>query len=171
MNQFVLAVALAAGSVRLDVPLVARGDPYCGPAAVAMVLAYDHHAISMEEIETGVYSPGLKGTLAVAITAFLRERHIPFRVTRPGSIADVQRSLADGRPVLALLDHGIAIYQAPHYVVVVGMAGDDLLINSGRRAAQRMRGSAFDAEWRRAGRWMLVLGAPASSQDGASSLR
>src|SRR5262249_9541260 len=76
-------------------------------------------------------------------------------IAATGDAAGAANELARGRPVIAL------IQEKPgrnHYVVVVGWDGDRVTVHDPARGPSRVLTAArFDAEWRKADRWMLIL--------------
>jgi hypothetical protein len=81
-----------------DVPFFAQKDRYCGPASLAMVLAWSGLAVDQDTIAPEVYTPGRAGTLPQDLLSAAR-RHgrvaVPVR-TLPALYAEV----AAGHPVL-----------------------------------------------------------------------
>ena len=57
-----------------DVPFVPQERYYCGPAALAMVLAWSGLPLTQEDLVPEVYTPGRKGSLRTDVLAASR-RH------------------------------------------------------------------------------------------------
>jgi hypothetical protein len=146
-----VAAAQAAqdGPYVLDVPYVSQedGTPYgavnCGPASVAMLLRALGVDVSVEDARAalsraqggrGDYGGAGLETLATALTGYgLRHSGLlPGGRAAPWTPEAVREALRDGRPMIAqvrerlLPGRGAGAGGADHYVVLVGLDGDDV---------------------------------------------
>jgi predicted double-glycine peptidase len=148
----------------LDVPYLPQTAELCGGAAVAMVMRYwGDRAVLPADFRTLVSSPsGIVTTdLARAVddrgwTALTRE------ADPAAPIADLQRDVDQGRPVIALIEDSPGTF---HYVVVVGVTSDNRVVvhDPARTSFRVVAADSFDSEWRGSHRWrMLVM--PSASQ-------
>jgi hypothetical protein len=80
-----------------NVPFFPQEDNFCGPAALATVVAWSGISVEPEQIAERVYTPGRKGTLQSDILAAARrEGRLAVPVT---SLRDVMTEIAAGHPV------------------------------------------------------------------------
>lgn len=158
-----VASATAAPAI-IDVPYLAQPDErLCGGAALAMVQRYWGRAGAQAEDFIALIDPDVGGIRVSVLTAAANQNG--WRgIARDGSSSSfdaIDRELAQGRPVIALVDAGAAV---PHYVVVVGLTADRVIVDDPARAPRRtMTRAAFDRAWRRTSRWMLVVLPPATT--------
>ena len=145
-----------------EVRQAARED--CGAAALAMVLGYWGHAVSRDEI-TATIPPGPEGGLRAATLRDLARRQGLQAFLIPGQLADLDRELGRGHPVLVGVVKRYGRRAYPHYEVVVGMSrrtqriltldpADGLRVDSPE---------GFAAEWAAAGQVTLIVYPPPSS--------
>ena len=166
--------ALAAGSANLwlDVPFVPQQKDGCGAAGIAMVMQYwEQHqgrAVQPEaapaRILRALYAPGAHGIYASAMVRYFQQngyRAFAFA----GQTADLERELAQGRPLLVALKPGSG--SSLHYVVVAGLDEPQqvVLINDpAQRKLLKQDISQFEPEWNAAGRWTLLAVPETSSR-------
>lgn len=138
-------------------PFVAQDDSLCGPAALAMVLAAAGRPTPLATLTEQVYLPGRQGSLQLEMQAALR-RHgvLAHRVeaSLPGAMAE----LAQGTPVLVLLNLALPWWPRWHYAVVVGhdRARQSFWLHTGTRARDAWPWQTLDATWARSGHWGLL---------------
>lgn len=149
----------AAGTVEA-VPFFPQDDYYCGPAALAMVLAWSGLDVTQDDLVPVVYTPGRQGTLQADILAGARRFG---RLAVPvATVPDLLAELAAGHPVLVFQNLSLPIYPVWHYAVATGFDLDTgkLRLHSGRTEHLEMRLSTFTRTWARGGYWALVVSAP-----------
>jgi tetratricopeptide (TPR) repeat protein len=164
-----LAAASAAPAI-VDVPYLAQPDErLCGGAALAMVERYwGRTDVRAQDFATLVDADAGGIRVSAIVAAANRDgwRGIA-RSNRSSSLDVVDRELAEGRPVIALIDAGAAL---PHYVVVIGLTADRVVVHDPARAPrQAMTRAAFDRAWQQTDRWMLVVLPPATGVTTAAS--
>ncbi|SPE20164.1 Peptidase, C39 family [Candidatus Sulfotelmatomonas gaucii] len=158
--------ALAAGSANLwlDVPFVPQQKDGCGAAGVAMVMQYweQHQGRSVQpeanpaRILRALYAPTAHGIYASAMVRYFQQngyRAFAFA----GQTADLERELAQGRPLLVALRPGSGA--SLHYVVVAGLDQPQQLVlinDPAQRKLLKKDISQFEREWNAAGRWTLL---------------
>ncbi len=132
-------------------------DFQCGPAALAMVLHHSGEKVQPDDLTPLLFLPGRRGSLQLEmIAAARRAGRIPYLI-RPEAAA-IAAELAAGRPVLVLQNLGVTWLPVYHYAVVVGLLpGDQVVLRSGEQRRLVMDGSRFQATWRRADNWGMVL--------------
>jgi ABC-type bacteriocin/lantibiotic exporter with double-glycine peptidase domain len=141
-----------------NVPFYRQGDSDCGPAALAGVLAFRGHSVSMERITANIYLPQLKGTLPMDMERFARESGFETD-SSAGTLDRLKALIRKGAPIICLIDLGFSYYKQPHYVTVVGF--DDVnavvIMHDGLKQNRLMSYDTFDRAWARAGRWMIDI--------------
>lgn len=137
------------------VPFVAQRARGCGPAALAMVLGFHGEAVSLEDLTTRLYQPGLDGTLTLDLLLEARRRGFEARQVR-GDLATLRATLAEGRPLLVFLDVGPVAW-APrwHFAVAIGLTPQAVILHSGAAESLRLPIDRFMAAWARTDYWAL----------------
>jgi len=147
MFPALILAAAAQPGVWLDVPFFRQDRNGCGPASIAMVLAYWGRAATVAAAPDGLSARRMEEIFrAHGFRAFV------FR----GDWTDLEQHLAKGRPLIVALKEGGS--GAPlHYVVVAGWQPDLVLINDpARRKLLRLDRAAFGKAWRASGNWTLL---------------
>ncbi|MFU8818705.1 MAG: PA2778 family cysteine peptidase [Desulfurivibrio sp.] len=144
--------------VLLDsIPFYAQEDYQCGPAALAMLLAWNGEEVALPRLTAQVYSPALKGSLQPAIIATAR-RH-GYLVHPLAGRGDLFHELAAGHPVLVLQNLGLSWLPRWHYAVVIGHdpGRNRIFLHSGRQEAVEISARVFENTWARSGHWGLLV--------------
>jgi hypothetical protein len=139
------------------VPIHRQTEYHCGPAALAMLLAWGGRPVAPASLVAELLTPARRGTLTSAMVAAVRRRErVPYPVTR---IEDLLAEIAAGHPVMVLENRGLPGLARWHYAVGVGYDLDDETIwfHDGRAepAARSLRG--FNTLWGRSGSWGLLV--------------
>ena len=140
-----------------DVPFFPQEDYYCGPAAVAMTLAWTGLPVTQDDMVGQVYTPGRKGTLQPDVVAALRRNgRLAVRVE---SMSDMLMEIAAGRPVLVFQNLALSWYPQWHFAVATGydLETGELILHTGTYESRAMSMSTFEHTWRRGGYWALVV--------------
>jgi tetratricopeptide (TPR) repeat protein len=149
--------ALPAAAVVDDVPFFPQDDYYCGPAALAMVLAWSGLDVTQDDLVPVVYTPGRQGTLQADILAGARRYG---RLAVPVStVPDLLAELDAGHPVLVFQNLSLPIWPQWHYAVATGYDQEarTLRLHSGRTADVETHLATFTRTWARGGYWALVV--------------
>ena len=149
--------ALPMQAVASNVPFFPQEDNFCGPAALATVVAWSGISVEPEQIAERVYTPGRKGTLQSDILAAARrEGRLAVPVT---SLRDVMTEIAAGHPVLVLQNLSFSWYPQWHYAVAVAynLESRDIILRSGREPERVMPMDTFEHTWQRGDHWALVV--------------
>lgn len=139
-----------------DVPFFPQEAYYCGPAALAMTLAWSGLPALPDEIEPQVYTPGREGTLASDIVAAAR-RH--GRLAVPvDDLGDLLAEIAAGHPVIVFQNLALDWIPQWHFAVAVGydLPERQIVLHTGTSERRRTSLDAFEHTWERAGRWALL---------------
>ncbi len=119
-----------------------------------------------DDLVREVYAPGLRGSLQPELLGAAR-RHgfIPY-VIEPDAGA-LAAELAARRPVLVLQNLGVDRVPVWHYAVVVGLAGDEVILRSGTEERRLEHSTRFLRSWERGSNWAFVaLPARRAARDG-----
>lgn len=159
----ILAVLLL--NVLLDVPFLAQPPELCGGAAVAMVMRYWGHQDVFPQDFSRLVTAADGGIVTTTLVNDVRARgwqaaELPASGDNDTSI--LRESLALARPVIALIEVAPRVF---HYVVVVGITADVVVVHDPARAPYRALPVAeFERAWAAASRWSLLLLPPAGAQ-------
>ncbi|HEY6506713.1 MAG TPA: C39 family peptidase, partial [Vicinamibacterales bacterium] len=138
----------------LDVPFVPQSEELCGGAAAAMVLRYWGERGVAAESFAHLVDQSAAGIRTSALVDDLRGRGWNVQGVE-GTEALLARELAQGRPVVALIEDRPGTF---HYVVVVAAAPTAVLFHDPARAPFRgMPRDEFGRRWAAADRWMAVV--------------
>lgn len=140
-----------------DVPFFPQKKYHCGPAALAMVLAWSGLSVNASDLVPQVYTPGRQGTLQTDVLgAARRNGRLPVPVTR---LTDIFREVAGGHPVLVFQNLGLDLLPQWHYAVVTGfdLEAGEMILHSGRDANLVSSIGTFARTWARGGSWALVV--------------
>ena len=138
----------------LDVPYLPQSEALCGGAAVAMVMRYWGAANVYAETFADLVDRAAEGIRGEDLLNALHSRGWPAASLR-GDPALVQTHLADGRPVIALIQDRPGRF---HYVVIVGWSRGRVILHDPARAPFRVvDDKTFSAAWSESGYWTLVV--------------
>jgi hypothetical protein len=141
-----------------DIPFFPQRKYQCGPAALATMLVASGADTSAEQLTSDVYLPGRRGSLQLELVATVRRYgFVPYT---PGEeLRELLAQIDDGRPVLVLLNLGLAIYPMWHYAVVVGYSplDDTLILRSGTTKRRVMSARRFLRQWQGSDHWSLLV--------------
>jgi tetratricopeptide (TPR) repeat protein len=149
-------------SALLDgVPFFAQQDYQCGPAALAMALAYDGAPVTAHSLVPEVYLPGRAGSLQAELLAATR-RHGRLAVVLPPRLDALLAEVAAGRPVIVLQNLALPAFPRWHYAVVIGfdLERGTVLLHSGTTARLAMPLAPFERTWARSGHWAMTATGP-----------
>ena len=135
----------------------------CGPSTLAAILAFYGKPVPPADLKSEIYLPKLKGTLPLDMERAAVKHGLPAE-SRNIDLDTLKSEIAQGRPLLLYLDHGLSFYPIGHYVVVTGFDDDrdGVLINSGKHEGALMRYGELMKEWNRTDRWALMVTPPAT---------
>ncbi|HET7290734.1 MAG TPA: C39 family peptidase [Thermodesulfobacteriota bacterium] len=150
--------AVISGKVISGVPFVKQKDQFCGPAAMASVLAYYGDNITQEEIAEKVYTPKLDGALISDMENYARDSGYKAE-TASGDITAIEKEIDEGVPVILLVDKGRWMVSVPHYYVVYGYDSRKgiFIVNTGDEGGVKIPFERLDGEWEKMNRLMLIV--------------
>lgn len=140
-----------------DVPFFPQERYYCGPAAVAMALAWTGLPVTQDDLAPQVYTPGRKGTLQPDVIAAMRRYG---RLAVPvDTMSDLLAELAAGRPVLVFQNLGLSWLPQWHFAVAIGydLETHELILHSGTKRNYTEGLGTFERTWQRGGYWALTV--------------
>ena len=143
-----------------DVPFFAQEKYQCGPAALAMLLAWNGADVVLPQLVEQVYSPTLQGSLQPSIVAAARRQgYLAYPLSGWSSLV---AELEGGQPVMILQNLGLSWYPQWHYAVVIGydQGAGTVTLHSGVYPEMKMRMGVFERTWRRGDYWGLVVVPP-----------
>ncbi len=139
-----------------EVPFFPQERYYCGPAALAMVLAWSGLPVTQDDLVAQVYTPGKEGTLGSDIlTAARRNGRLAIEV---GSLRDILAEVAAGNPVLVFQNLALDWWPQWHFAVAVGydLSAGEIVLRSGLDARRVTDISTFENTWARGEYWAMV---------------
>ncbi len=140
-----------------EVPFFAQERYYCGPAALAMVLAWSGLPVTQEDLVPQVYTPGREGSLqSDVLTAARRNGRLAVPVE---TLPDMLAEIAAGHPVLVFQNLSLDWYPQWHYAVAIGydLEARVLILHSGLQARRETPLDTFEHTWKRGDYWALVV--------------
>ena len=139
------------------VPFFPQEAYQCGPASLAMALAWSGLEIDPDELAPQVYTPSLKGSLQPAlVTAARRHGRVAYPISGANALLE---EIAAGHPVIVLQNLGLSWMPAWHYAVVIGYDLDKAMIvlHSGITNRKTTALKTFENTWARSKHWGLVV--------------
>ncbi len=149
--------ALAESAELTQVPFFAQEEFQCGPAALAMTLAFAGADVTPEELVPRVYLPDRHGSLQVEMLAAPRTYGIATYRIAP-RFEDVLREVSAGNPVIVLQDFGVWPFPIWHYAVVVGFdrTRREVLLRSRNKPRLAMPFAVLEYTWKPGEHWAMV---------------
>jgi len=140
-----------------EVPFFPQEEYQCGPASLAMVLAWSGLQTDADELAPQVYTPSLKGSLQPAlITAARRHGRVAYPVSGASALLN---EIAAGHPVIVMQNLGLSWAPVWHYAVVIGYDLDKavIILHSGITHRKTTALNTFENTWARSNHWGLVV--------------
>lgn len=133
-----------------------QASNFCGPASLESVLKFYGVPGDQDTIARSVYSQGLKGSLVTDLENYARSKGMKTTLSQ-GSLDDIKRLVDEGRPVIVLVDLGFWVVSKPHYLVVTGYAGDDVIAHTGFESSRHFSYEDFTRIWKKKDSVYLVI--------------
>jgi tetratricopeptide (TPR) repeat protein len=140
-----------------SVPFYPQDEYQCGPAALAMALAWSGLDVQPADLTEKVYTASLQGSLQPAMIAGARRSgRLAYVITGTDALI---REIAAGHPVVVLQNLGLSWAPLWHYAVAIGydIPADEIILHTGRKARDRTSMGLFQATWARADSWGLLV--------------
>lgn len=144
-----------------DVPFHPDDSDLCGPATLAGVLQAAGCAATPASLAPWLMLPARGGTLQMEMPV-AASRAGALAVVLPGELPALLRTLAEGVPVLVLLNLALPLWPRWHYAVLVGydLPRGRVRLNSGRQQAADWPLATLEHTWARSGHWALGVTRP-----------
>lgn len=138
------------------VPFYPQDDYQCGPASLAGVLNYLGVGVTPDDIAKDIYSSSARGTLNIDMVIYANKKGL-YALQYIGSWDDLKAKINDGYPLIVLVDYGFSVYQANHFMVVVGYNDEGVIANSGKTEHMFIDKEKFLKAWKRTNYWTLLI--------------
>lgn len=154
------------GTVYVDCPQRSQLDPangqyrnyWCGPTSLGMVYEYYGRKETTAQVADRIYDfAGNTGTYAGSIINDAKKNGFPNTEMKTGvDFNYMEQKLKEGKPIIV----GVEVsYKYGHYMVVVGLSGNNVILNDPYHSGVRrvMSRSAFLTDWNGRSRRAIVL--------------
>lgn len=138
------------------VPFVPQADETCGPSSLAMVLRFLGGSQTTAELLQETRTEALRGALITDLANAAKRRGYAAEVVDL-DLPRLKSLIADGTPVILLLDRGIWVYSIPHYLVAHGYTADGFIVHTGKTSGAVIEAKKLDAQWKKMGRLALIV--------------
>jgi hypothetical protein len=139
-----------------NIPFYPQEDFQCGPASLAGVLNYWKTPVTPVDISREIFSASAKGTFTIDMLLYAQKKGLD-AIDYIGGMEDLKVKVSQGYPVVVLVDNGFYVYQAEHFMVVVGYNNEGVIVNSGRLEKVLIKEDAFLKSWKRTKYWTLWI--------------
>jgi ABC-type bacteriocin/lantibiotic exporter with double-glycine peptidase domain len=146
----------SANTIIKDVPFYSQESYQCGPASLAMVMNYLKVMVKPEEIAEDIYSKSAHGTLNLDMVLYARRKGLSAGQYK-GNLSDIHKNIADGNPLIVLVDYGFSFYEASHFMVIVGYNEAGIIVNSGKKKDHFIPEKEFLKSWGKTNYWTLLI--------------
>lgn len=138
------------------VPFFPQSQYQCGPSALAGILNYYGEAVSADEISGDIYRKDIRGTVSLDLALYPRKRGFSSE-WYIGSIEEIEKAIANGRPIIVMVDKGVGPVKAYHFMVITGYTPDGLIVNSGKSRRKVIPRRLFLHQWEKTSNWTLLV--------------
>jgi len=139
-----------------NVPFYPQETYQCGPASLAGVLNYWGVNVPPEDIAKEIFSESAKGTLNIDMVLYAQGKGLDVAQYK-GNMEDLKKNIESGYPVIVLVDYGFYLYQANHFMVIVGYNEHGIIVNSGKDKKKFILMRDFIKSWERTKFWTLLI--------------
>jgi hypothetical protein len=139
-----------------SVPLYPQDTYQCGPASLAGVLNYWGVLVTSDDIAREIFSESARGTLTIDIVLYAQMKGLTATQYK-GNMDNLKKNIDSDYPIIVLVDYGISLYQANHFMVVVGYNEHGVIVNSGKNKHEFISEKDFMKAWRKTKFWTLLI--------------
>jgi predicted double-glycine peptidase len=139
-----------------DVPFYPQETYQCGPAALAGVLNYWGVAVTPQDIAEEIFSKSARGTLNIDMVLYAQKKGLRATYYR-GNREDLKKKIYDGYPMIVLVDLGFSLYQANHFMVIIGFNEHGVVVNLGKDQRRILSWKDFHKAWEKTHFWTLFI--------------
>ncbi len=138
------------------VPFYPQKEHQCGPSSLAEVLNYYGAKTDAAAIARAIYSRTARGTLDMDMPIYAVRAGFRARQYR-GTVQDIRKEIAGGRPLVVFVDYGFWVYQRGHFMVVVGYDKDGVIVHTEDTPFKHVDWRSFLGTWKKTGYWTLLI--------------
>jgi hypothetical protein len=144
----------------LAVPYFADRRDQWGPASLAGILSFWGKRVTPDDVRKEVHFPKQPGSVQLDLKYAARKHGLEAQMRNGGSLPWLKQQLDAGRPVLVLLDIGAKWAPVRSFTVVTGYNHwlHGVYAHFGPKKDFFISYKQFDEDWKRAGRWFLLVG-------------
>lgn len=144
-------------SKRLSIAIYPQEEYFCGPSSMATLLNHQQVEFVYSDVVGSTFTPELKGTLQVEMKATARQYGLIPYVINP-NLASILSEVSNNRPVLVLLNLGLASLPTWHYTVVIGFNKEmkQVYLSAPTNKQASMSFDEFEMFFERGGSWAVV---------------
>lgn len=153
-----------------NVPFIQQTTGTCGPATLAMALQSNGKMISVQDLESQVFTPGMNGSLKTDLISASRRQGM-LAIPMEGLEA-LLREVAADHPVIVFENLGLNWWPKWHFALVYGydLPSREVIMHSGPYEHHHLGIDDFEKSWRLASEWGLVILQPGQLAATASEL-
>lgn len=140
-----------------EVPFIDQSVGFCGPATLAMAMRWLGKSVSVEEIASQVYTPGMKGSLQTDLISASRRHGL--MAVRLNNLQSLLSEVADGHPVIIFENLGLTWAPQWHYALILGfdIKKQQVIMHSGHDPNYHWDLKKFERSWMLGDYWGLVV--------------
>lgn len=138
------------------VPFYPQNDYQCGPSSLAGVLNYWGKGVTPDDVAKDIYSASALGTLNIDMVIYANKTGL-YALQYAGNWDDLKKNINNGYPLIVLVDYGFSVYQANHFMVVVGYNDNGVIVNSGKAERIFIDKEKFLKVWKKTNYWTLLI--------------
>lgn len=152
------------------VPFIEQSAGHCGPATLAMTMAWAGQPTDINLLVSQVYTPGMQGSLQTDMLSASRRNGmmaIPIQ-----GFSSLLSEVAAGNPVIVFENLAVSWLPQWHYAVVFGydLRQETVLMHSGPEAFKRWDLRKFERSWQLGDYWGLLVLPPGKLSATANEL-
>ena len=154
----------------VGVPFIEQSAGHCGPATLAMTMAWAGQPADINLLVSQVYTPGMQGSLQTdMLTASRRNGMMAIPIQ---GFSSLLTEVSAGNPVIVFENLAVSWLPQWHYAVVFGydLPKEIVLMHSGPEAFKKWDLRKFERSWQLGDYWGLLVLPPGKLSATASEL-